>query len=207
MVHGGALGGSAKSLNILLQKYAAETGVSRHIFWGNFEMKFLQAYKRLDNLCRDMNGSGVTRYLEDMEQLLDGERRVPGWKDDYLQLKHYHSLQNRIVHEVNAEEENLCSTADVAWLEAFYGRILGTSDPLALYRKAVTPPPVSDQPAISSKNDIHTAGSSCSSNEKPTPMHPGPQRPQQPSPPRTGCALWLLFVFCIAMFFLSELFR
>lgn len=28
-----------------------------------------------------------------------------------------------------------------------------------------------------------------------------------PSAPHTGCALWLLFAFCIAMFFLSEFFR
>lgn len=168
-------------------------------------MGFLQTYKRLDNLCRDMNGVGVTGYLEDMEQLPDGEYRVPGWKDDYLQLKHYRYLRNRIVHEVNADEEDLCSAADTVWIENFYTRILGTNDPLALYRKAVTPPPVFDQSAVSSKNDLRAARFSYTNNEKPTPMRPTtpPSEPQ----PHTGLALWLLFAFCIALFFLSEFFR
>lgn len=166
-------------------------------------MKFLQTYKRLDNLCRDMNGIGITGYLEDMERLPDGERRVPGWKDDYLQLKHYRHLRNRIVHEVNADEEDLCCAADTAWIESFYGRILGTNDPLALYHKAITPPPVFSQPAVSFQNDLRAADSSDSNNEKPASMRPV----SPPTAQRTGCALWLLFAFCVAMFFLSEFFR
>ena len=166
-------------------------------------MKFLQTYKRLDNLCRDMNGIGVTGYLEDMEQLPDGERLVSGWKDDYYQLKHYRYLRNRIVHEVNAEEEDLCSAADTAWIENFYTRILGSNDPLALYRKAVAPPPVSYQPAVSSQDDFRTVRFSYSNDKGPTPVRPT----SPPSAPHTGCALWLLFAFCIALFFLSEFFR
>lgn len=183
-------------------------------------MKFLQTYKRLDHLCRDMNGVGVTGYLEDMEQLPDGASIVPGWKEDYNQLKHYRYLRNRIVHEVNAEEEDLCSSADVAWIEDFYGRILGSSDPLVLYRRtktassnpdlqllsrtAATPHPADDPSAVSSQRaPRHSIYSSHTENNRPVPARPI-SPPSTPSAPHTGCALWLLFAFCIAAFLLSE---
>lgn len=31
-------------------------------------MGFMESYKHLDNLCKDMNGIGVTGYIKDMEQ-------------------------------------------------------------------------------------------------------------------------------------------
>ena len=64
---------------------------------------------------------------------------MTGWKDDYFQLKHYRYVRNRIAHENNAEEVDLCTEKDVAWLEAFYQRILTQTDPLALYFQATKP--------------------------------------------------------------------
>ena len=96
-------------------------------------MGFLQTYKRLDNLCRDMNGIGVTGYLRDMDERPAGRSRVPGWMDDYRRLKQYRHLRNRIVHENDADEAELCAGGDAAWLEDFYQRILERTDPLALY--------------------------------------------------------------------------
>ena len=200
-------------------------------------MKFLQTYKRLDNLCRDMNGVGVTGYLEDMEQIPGGANIVPGWAEDYQQLKHYRYLRNQIVHEVTAEEEDLCSAEDVVWLENFYGRILNTNDPLALCHKAKTVPSGPDPRLLFRMNGdpSSTSGSPAAYRKTaaPSPAHkpsvppssgsaqpwryassqegeipPQPQPPkQQPSAPHTNLALWLLFAACIALFFLSELFR
>lgn len=48
-------------------------------------MGFMNSYKRLDNLCRDMNGVGVTGYIDDMEHELNGFCYVNGWKYDYNQ--------------------------------------------------------------------------------------------------------------------------
>ena len=45
-------------------------------------MGFMQSYKRLDNLCRDMNGVGVTGYLEDMDRKSGAGLQVTGWWDD-----------------------------------------------------------------------------------------------------------------------------
>lgn len=121
-------------------------GVGCHFDWREeFIMGFMQSYKRLDNLCRDMNGVGVTGYLEDMDRKSGAGLQVTGWWDDYRQLKYYRHIRNQIAHENNATEEGLCSEDDSAWIEAFHHRILDRTDPLALYcaarRKQQSPPP------------------------------------------------------------------
>lgn len=99
-------------------------------------MGFMQSYKKLDNLCRDMNGVGVTGYIEEMESLYNGERRVDGWRDDYYTLKHYRHIRNQIAHEAYASEETLCRPEDEKWVESFYSRIMHQADPIYLYRKS-----------------------------------------------------------------------
>ena len=99
-------------------------------------MGFMRAYKHLDNLCRDMNGIGITGYIEDMEKRTNGSIHVFNWKQNYQQLKHYRHIRNQIAHEDDADEETLCSVEDIEWLDNFYQQILKQSDPLALYYKA-----------------------------------------------------------------------
>lgn len=99
-------------------------------------MGFMESYKYLDNLCKDMNGIGITGYIKDMEQEPNGDFYVDGWEKDYLQLKHYRYIRNQIAHENYAHESDMCSAKDIAWLDAFYQRIIGQTDPLALcYKK------------------------------------------------------------------------
>lgn len=99
-------------------------------------MGFMESYKYLDNLCKDMNGIGITGYIKDMEKELNGDFYVAGWKNDYLLLKHYRYIRNQIAHENYADESNMCSAKDTAWLEEFYHRIMMQTDPLALcYQK------------------------------------------------------------------------
>lgn len=97
---------------------------------------FLQKYKELDNLCKDLLNSerGVSSYIENMEQCAYS-RKIAGWEEDYKNLKKYRYIRNRIVHENNADEATLCSKADEVWIEDFYDRILHCEDPLALHRK------------------------------------------------------------------------
>lgn len=98
-------------------------------------MGFMTSYKRLDNLCKDMNGIGISGYIEDMEKIKAEIFSVKTWKDDYYQLKHYRYIRNRIAHDNDAYEENLCTPYDTEWLENFYQQILNRTDPLALYYK------------------------------------------------------------------------
>ena len=96
-------------------------------------MSFMSAYKHLDMICRDMNGRGVSGYIDDMEANQRGSYTVQGWDSDYRQLKHYRWVRNQIAHEMNAEEDNMCTLEDTQWLENFYRRIMNCSDPLAHY--------------------------------------------------------------------------
>lgn len=100
-------------------------------------MGFMQSYKRLDNLCKDMNQVGITGYIAEMQQIPNGDRYVPHWQSDYQKLHYYRHIRNQIAHETDATEEMLCSSEDIAWIEGFYQQILDQSDPLAVYHKAM----------------------------------------------------------------------
>lgn len=103
------------------------------------EAKFFDEYKRLDALCRDMLNAerGVSEYIEQMETArAEGERLVPGWKDDYYALKHLRWLRNQIAHEAGAAG---CEAGDLARLRAFHSRALKQQDPLAMLHRAKHP--------------------------------------------------------------------
>ena len=102
-------------------------------------MGFLDSYKRLERLCRDVmdDDRRVSAYIDEMVRLSDGSRRVSGWDRDLKQLKHYRWVRNQIVHDPDCSEGNMCGPEDVRWIEAFHARIMNQTDPLALYRRAV----------------------------------------------------------------------
>ena len=107
----------------------------RLLLFGGYFVGFIKSYKHLDNLCKDINGIGVTGYINDMEDRPSAEYSIAGWKQDYLKLKHYRYIRNQIAHENYAEEENMSSPEDTVWLDNFYNRIMNQTDPLALYYK------------------------------------------------------------------------
>ncbi len=100
-------------------------------------MSFLESYKRLDNLCKDMysDAKGVTAYIEHMEHYSNAGFRIRDWNSDYQNLKHYRYVRNQIVHENYATEDNMCDESDVKWIDNFYKRIIKTTDPLAQYQQ------------------------------------------------------------------------
>ena len=102
-------------------------------------MGFLQSYKRLERLCRDVmdDDRRVSAYIDEMVRLSDGSRWISGWDRDLKQLKHYRWVRNQIVHDPDCSEENMCGPEDVRWIEDFHARIMNQTDPLALYRRAV----------------------------------------------------------------------
>lgn len=114
-------------------------------------MSFMQSYKRLDNLCKDLfrSSQGVTSYIEAMEKCRRGAKVISRWQTDYLQLKHYRYIRNRIAHDNNADESLLCKKEDARWIDGFYNRIINGQDPLTLYRKK----PIASQKRKKSKNN------------------------------------------------------
>ena len=101
-------------------------------------MGFINSYKQLEKLCNEIYGDnrGISSYIDDMSKLTSASRYVSSWEDDLKQLKHYRWVRNRIVHEPNCTEENMCEYGDSQWLDNFHSRIMSGNDPLALYRKA-----------------------------------------------------------------------
>lgn len=102
-------------------------------------MGFMDSYKRLERFCGDASRQrqGVSAYIDEMYSIRDGAQYVRGWYADLKQLKHYRWIRNKIAHEPDCTEANMCSPADTQWIDDFYDRILNRTDPLSLYRQAV----------------------------------------------------------------------
>ncbi len=100
----------------------------------NHILEFLNEYKKLDELCRQILSSdkGVSKYIEEMCDEYKGHRIVAGWERDYKQLKRLRWIRNRLVHETDSFVDNLIEETDVEWLQTFYRRIMDREDPFAL---------------------------------------------------------------------------
>ena len=105
-------------------------------------MSFLTSYKRLDNLCKDMFQSekGVVTYLENMQAIRYNIPHRADFDADYNKLNQYRRIRNQIAHDNYADESNMCSEEDAAWLEQFYERILTQTDPIVQYHKTLAAP-------------------------------------------------------------------
>ncbi len=104
-------------------------------------MSFMYSYKDLDKLCKEIFGcsepeSGISAYIDEMYGISDGRYYVEGWESDLKRLKHYRWVRNKISHEPDCSEENMCERGDENWLKEFRSRIMSAKDPLALYEKA-----------------------------------------------------------------------
>lgn len=100
-------------------------------------LEFLDAYKNLDKLCRQILSSdrGVSEYIDEMNNESQGYR-IAGWDRDYKQLKRMRWIRNRLVHETDSFEDNLFNTEDIEWLHTFYSRIMECEDPFSLLHQA-----------------------------------------------------------------------
>lgn len=106
-------------------------------------MDFIESYKHLEKLCGELlnDERRISAYIDEMVNTSRGSYYVRGWDDDLKQLKHYRWVRNKIAHEPDCTEENMCEPGDAVWLDNFYSRIMNQTDPLALYSKAIKPRP------------------------------------------------------------------
>lgn len=102
-------------------------------------MGFMDSYKHLERLCGDMLGDErrISAYIDEMYENTEGWDLVEGWESDLKKLKHYRWVRNRIVHEPDAYEDELCDAEDIEWLDDFYYRIIDREDPLNRYYEIV----------------------------------------------------------------------
>lgn len=150
-------------------------------------MSFIDSYKRLEKICSELYGDthGLSIYIDEMIDKLDGSYYVSGWNKDLKQLKHYRWVRNKIVHEPGCTEENMCTPSDIQWLDNFYSRIISTNDPLALYDKVrsthiVQEPIPKPQQTYSSNPTSYT-----------------PQQYRKTTSKHTGCLTFLIGVLLV----------
>lgn len=100
-------------------------------------LEFLENYKKLDELCRQILSSdrGVSEYIDEMSHENQGYR-ITGWEKDYKKLKKMRWIRNRLVHETDSFEDNLFSVEDIEWLHTFYRRIMECTDPFSLLHQS-----------------------------------------------------------------------
>lgn len=98
----------------------------------NLNWEFFEAYKRLDELCKQvlLSDRGISEYIKEMEN--EGQVYVGGWERDYKQLKRMRWLRNQIAHEADTIEKNIVTMQDIEWLKEFHVRIMECKDPFSL---------------------------------------------------------------------------
>lgn len=98
----------------------------------------MEAYKSLDKICREMfhGDKGVTAYIDEMQGIHNGAKYVSSWDATLRRLKELRHIRNNYAHEVGTTYTDICTQADIDWLNDFYNSILHTEDALAEYRKA-----------------------------------------------------------------------
>lgn len=101
-------------------------------------LEFLDVYKNLDQLCRQILSSdrGISEYIDEMSDESRGHWMVVGWERDYKQLKRMRWLRNRLVHEADSFEDDLVNVKDIQWLHTFYRRIMECTDPFSLLHQS-----------------------------------------------------------------------
>ncbi len=100
-------------------------------------LDYLESYKRLDQLCRDMFRSkdGVTEYINQMDRVISRINSKQDWRNFYSRLKYQRRLRNDLVHNTECSE---CTEEDIDEIEYFFDLILKQEDPLACIRKQQT---------------------------------------------------------------------
>lgn len=101
--------------------------------------RLMKSFSRLEKLLNDMYGrqdgkSSVTVYIDLMIEKQQTDRDVydvDDWEEDLRSLKNIRYKRNKIAHESDAMDADMCDEEDILWLEKFRERVMRGTDPLA----------------------------------------------------------------------------
>lgn len=104
-------------------------------------LEFLKAYKKLDELCKQVLGSdrGISEYIDQMQSEGKGCSKVPNWDNDLKEVKRLRWMRNRLVHDADSFDMLTVTNEDISYLKEFRSRILSCEDPFALLRNSKKP--------------------------------------------------------------------
>lgn len=97
-------------------------------------VEFLEEYKRLDKLCKELLNSseGVSSYICEMEMTpYEATANIPTWEATYNEIKHYRWMRNQLVHEISLDED-FCKKEDIEGVKNLYELMFKTQDPLSI---------------------------------------------------------------------------
>lgn len=101
--------------------------------------RLMKSFSRLEKLLNDMYGrqegkGSVTVYIDLMIEKQQTDRDVydvDDWEEDLRSLKSIRYKRNKIAHESDAMDADMCDEKDILWLEKFRERVMRGTDPLA----------------------------------------------------------------------------
>lgn len=105
----------------------------------NINNQFLEEYKRVDNICRDIYNSdaGITNYIDLMRDAKNYRQQdIAEWDEVLKRLMSLRHIRNKLTHDVGTLDMELCTESDVLWLNEFCDTLLEASDPLAKHYRA-----------------------------------------------------------------------
>lgn len=93
-------------------------------------IEFLEEYKELDILIRDYlnSDSGVTAYIMALESMPSDKQFL--YVEDLKMLKHLRWLRNKLAHETDSMNLDLCTKEDIDDVRKYYEKIINIRDPL-----------------------------------------------------------------------------
>ena len=97
-------------------------------------LNFLEAYKSLDEICKQIlsTDKGISDYIDEMSNNSRIGLSIVNWEKDYKKLKKVRWIRNQLVHEKDSFQDNLVTLEDIKWLQNFRTRIIKCKDPIAL---------------------------------------------------------------------------
>ena len=97
-------------------------------------VEFLEHYKRLDTLCKEMldSNEGVSSYICEMETTpYETTAEISAWDTTYKQIKNFRWMRNQLVHEISIDDD-FCTKEDIDSIKKLYELIVNTQDPLSI---------------------------------------------------------------------------
>lgn len=106
--------------------------------YSKLNQELVEEFGRLEQLCNQIYGEnhGVTRYIEDMDNLPSSARyKVDGWDYYYKTLKLVRHKRNNLSHGEVLFNEKYAEPEDIQFISDFYKLILNSKDPISLCKK------------------------------------------------------------------------
>ncbi len=152
-------------------------------------IELVEEFGHLERLCGQIYNEqhGVTCYIENMKGIYGGALHVPNWNSDLRMLISVRDKRNKLSHSEVPFSSSFAIQEDIDFINEFRSRIMNSTDPLTLHRRANESKPA-PKPAAKSN---HSA-----SNHDKQPYISGYHRVDRPA----GCLTCIALISAVTIF-------